>query len=941
MNRSDITRVVQRRERRDESRRGTHECARYVFSRSSGRSIALYLSFILFALGLPVVAATVQGTVRDPSGALVAGAVVTISSAASSETRTTKTDARGHFSVDDLVAGEYQIAVQQPGFENAERAVTIGKEPKVDIDIQLKIQAQETVVEVSGKRSSLANSDLNYRALRDAGITEVIRVENVTLKRDAGELRLRSGLVGFLPPILGHVAIAVFAGQASFHLEPAFSLEANYLQMLTDNKTVDEEFDSAVLCFTDATYQELKREGSAAQSTNGLTDALRDFHHRMRHRNETPRSMLEAMLTYDEIPNVEAELLAQLYNAKSAPSFSAYIHGRRYHDLRFLIDPRGAMRHLPSPEEVGLIHLDPLGTHEGIFYLTHLKSEWQNSTASSNEDKRIVGLKHYRIETAISKSGRLTAAADVTFEALRDGDRVIDFGLLPTLRVTRVAASDGKEIGFIQEDRKEDGSFYALLPQPMVKGQTYTLHVEYEGNKVIENAGNGSFSVGARTSWYPSLNTFNDRATFDLTFRVPKQYTVVGVGKLVKQWREDNFSGSQWVSDVPLAVAGFNYGDFKKKQREDSETKYSFEAYATSEVPDYLRGHGFGNMSPSAMSESAMVDALNSIRVFEHFFGPLPYGRIALTQQPEFSFGQSWPTLVYLPVSAFLDSTQRWALLGGNAFRFGDFIQEVTPHEVSHQWWGHMVGWATYHDQWLSEGFADFSAGLFLQSTEKKPDKFNEFWERGRKAITEKNQFGNSANDAGPLWMGLRLNTFKTGRAYQKLVYPKGGYILHMIRQMMWDPKTQDRDFIDLMHDYVKSNEQKNASTEDFRTAVNRHMKKDMDLAGNGKFDWFFRQWVYGTEIPRYRLEYSLTPGDGGKVLLTGKVTQSDVSATFRMPVPVYIEFDEGIVRLGSVVVQGNATAPEFKINLPRKPKRVLLNANHDVLNAENVVVGR
>src|SRR5260370_1362607 len=398
----------------------------------------LIVTFIV-ALGLPVEAATLQGTVRDPSGAVVAGAEVTISFTLSSETRTTKTDARGHFSIDDLPPGEYQITVQQPSFENAQRAVTIGKEPRVDLDIQLKIQARETVVEVSGKRSSLANSDPNYRALRDAGITDAIRVENVTLKRDAGELRRRSGLVGFLPRVRGRVAIAVFAGQGSFHLDPAFSLEANYLQMLTDNKTVDEEFDSAVLSFTDETYQELKREGSAAQPNNSLTDALRDFHRRMRRRNETPRSMLEAMLTYDEIPNVEPDLLAQLYNPKSPSMFSAYMHGRRYHDLRFLIDPRGAMRHLPSPEEVGLIHLDPLGTHEGIFYLTHLKSEWENSTASSSEDKRIVGLKHYRIETTISKNGRLTAAADVTFETLRDGDRTSDFRFLPTLRVTRVA----------------------------------------------------------------------------------------------------------------------------------------------------------------------------------------------------------------------------------------------------------------------------------------------------------------------------------------------------------------------------------------------------------------------------------------------------------------------------------------------------------------------
>jgi aminopeptidase N len=65
-----------------------------------------------------------------------------------------------------------------------------------------------------------------------------------------------------------------------------------------------------------------------------------------------------------------------------------------------------------------------------------------------------------------------------------------------------------------------------------------------------------------------------------------------------------------------------------------------------------------------------------------------------------------------------------------------NFIQEVTPHEVAHQWWGHIVGWASYHDQWISEGFSDFSASLFLQYTEGgKLDKYLKFWENQRKAI--------------------------------------------------------------------------------------------------------------------------------------------------------------------------------------------------------------
>jgi hypothetical protein len=899
------------------------------------------LALLIFSVFcLPAAAAILSGTVRDPSGALIGGAEVTISNPASSETKTTKADAQGHFTFDALSAGDYQLTVRRDGFETAQRTVTVGSEPKLDIDIQLKIQTQETVVEVPGKRSSLANSDTEYRALRDARTVEIIRVENVTLRRDVGELHFRSGLIGFLPPVLGRVAMAVFLGQATFHLDPAVPTEANYLQMMTGSRQFEDEFDSAVLSFTDGTYQELKHAGTAVTSGPGLDDVLNDFHRRMRHRTENPRSYLEYTLGDEQIPNVEAELLADLYNPNSPPSFSAYIKGRRDRDLRFLIAPRGAMRHMPSPEEVGLIHLDPAGEHEGILYLSHLRSEWQNHTANSDEDKRIIALKNYRIETAIAGNGRLTAVTDVSFHALRDGDRVLDFGLLPSLRVSHVSTPDSREVPFIQEGRKEDGSFYAILPQATVKGQAYTLHIEYEGNKILEDAGNGSFSVRARTSWYPSVNAFNDRASLDLIFKVPHRFTVVGIGKLVKQWREGDYAASEWVCETPVAVAGFNYGDYKKKEREDPENKYELEAYATSEVPGYLRGHGFGNMAPSAMADNALVDALNSIRLFTVWFGPLPYGRIAITQQPEFSFGQSWPTLVYLPVSAFLDETQRWSLLGGNAFRFANFIDEVTPHEVSHQWWGHLVGWATYHDQWLSEGFAHFSAGLFLQATEKKPDKFDQFWERSRKMILEKNEFGHSADDAGPIWMGLRLSTFRTGSAYQKLVYPKGGYILHMLRSLMWNAKTGDQDFISMMHDFVSANAGKNASTEDFLAAVNRHMRPDLDLEGNGRADWFFREWVYGTEVPSYRLEYSTAPADQGKVMFTGRLTQSGVSPGFRMRVPIYLDFDGNVIRMGSVPISGSQTSQEIKVLLPKKPKRVLLNAHHDILAAESIVSG-
>jgi hypothetical protein len=694
-----------------------------------------------------------------------------------------------------------------------------------------------------------------------------------------------------------------------------------------------------VVCwFTDDTFEEIKRQAQATDDASQAGSAWHEFIGHARRRTETPRSMLEAMMQDEDIVNHEAAILGELYNKNEAGSFSAYIHGNKHSDLRFFVNAHGAMSYLPSPEEVALVNFDPGGSQDGIWYLTHYASEWKARSASNLENRHTVAAEKYRIETAIGRNDHLSATCTLQLKALVAGVRVISFGLLPRLRVTRVTYKD-REISFIQESRKEDGSFYVIMPEPLTAGQSYSIGIEYEGNKVVDKEGNGNFSVGARTSWYPSLNAFSDRAIYDLTFKVPKQFTLVGVGKLEKEWKEDDYAASHWVSDVPLAVAGFNYGLYKKKSVSDSTTKYQIEAYATSEVPDYLRRFAqYQTLSPSAMAESAMVDAQNAIRLFSLWFGEAPYGRIAITQQPAFNYGQSWPTLVYLPISAFLDSTQRWMMMGGAAFRFAEFIQEVTPHEVAHQWWGHMVGWASYHDQWLSEGFADFSAGLFLQQVEHDNGKFLKYWERAQETILAKNSFGNRANDAGPLWMGIRLNTFKTGGAYQRLIYPKGGFVLHMLRYLMYDRDTGDKDFVAMMHDFVATYLNKNASTESFKSVVEKHMKPSLDLERNGKMDWFFREWVYGSEIPSYRMEYSLAPEPDGKYLFKAKVTQSGVSPKFVMGVPLYFDFDGHVMVAGSVALLGDSTSNEVKIRLPKKPKHVLLNANHDVLAAEVVV---
>jgi Peptidase family M1 domain/Carboxypeptidase regulatory-like domain len=891
---------------------------------------SLFSIATLLIIAIAAQAAKLEGVVKDASGAVIAGASVQAKGPSALQTTT---DDHGHFQFDPVDAGSWTITVEHAGFAPATASITLAAADARELNFELKIAEVQTEVEVAGKRSSLANSDPNYVALRNALPSEAWHTENIQLTRDLATITLRTGQIVFLPPVLNRICAAVFVGDGRLQLKAALEIESANIRKITGNPEIDEEFTSAILYFTDATADEIKKQSRTMEINTAAANALKDFRSRVRHQPEHPRSMIESLLTGADTVNIEADMLGELYNPAQGPSFRAYIHGKKLGDLRFLDIPQGAMPQLPSPEEIGLISFDPVGEHDAILYLSHRLEEWKQDKANNAENKRTVVAQHYRIETAIGRNNHLASIADVHFSDAVDGARVIHFGLLPALRVTRVML-DNHEIPYIQEARREDGSFYVIMPQPMNKDAAYQLRIEYEGDHVISSEGAGNFSVDARESWYPVLNAFLDRATYDLVFKVPKAYTVVSVGRQVSDNKEGDSAVTEWVSDIPLAVAGFNYGYFKKKQVVDSVTKYTVESYATSEVPDYLHNAAeHQNLTPAALADRAIVDGQNSIRLFEHWFGDCPYGRIAITQQPSWQYGQSWPSLVYLPLFAFFDATQRYLLMGSNEFRYHNFIEEVTPHEISHQWWGHMVGWASYRDQWLSEGFAEFSAGLFVEQTEKK-EELDHFWKRLQEEITNKNQYGISANEAGPLWMGLRLDSYRSPGAYNRLVYPKGAYILQMLRMLMREDKTGDEDFITMMKDYVQTHLHRNATTESFANVVDKHMKPVLDMQGNHRIDWFFRDWIYSTEMPRYKLEYSFS-NQGGKTQFTGKLTQSDVSQNFMMRVPIYFEIDGKIIRAGYIAMHGSTTSNEVKITLPKKPKRVLIAPFHDVLASE------
>jgi hypothetical protein len=113
-------------------------------------------------------------------------------------------------------------------------------------------------------------------------------------------------------------------------------------------------------------------------------------------------------------------------------------------------------------------------------------------------------------------------------------------------------------------------------------------------------------------------------------------------------------------------------------------------------------------------------------------------------------------------------------------------------------------------------------------------------------------------------------------------------------------------------------------------------MPKWVDLQGNGKLDWFFNEYVYGTELPHYTISSEFTVGSDGVTSVHMKLTQSNVSKEFVMRIPLYLQMQNGnTVRLANVVIHGSDSIDwTFPIGkLPSPAKTMLLNYNADVLS--------
>ncbi|MBI3663556.1 MAG: hypothetical protein HY234_10985 [Acidobacteria bacterium] len=756
--------------------------------------------------------------------------------------------------------------------------------------------------------------------------------ENVVIQHDRIRITLLSGTIQFSRVVNGVVFGAAFRGRGKVEIDPPNSLEAHQLYLFVGNPKLNLEFTDAVLSFADDTLAQVTRQVRWLPSPP--VDLASLYNGRQQEREDVGVELLPRL--FKSVLSGDPKRTA-LFAADVKTAEKGWVH------LRF-----DALQ----PEEILVGRFANWGG--GIGFDTWMKFPAGGVSAAdafrdpmAREDFLIPD---YRIDATVTGGAELSAATRLALSYRHAGERVFLFFLTSNLRVESVKDSKGAALPFFQPREQKDrnqsyGDYVAVvLPQPTQAGAADTLEFRYAGKRVIRKVGAGNFFCQSY-GWYPTLaNSFATRSNFDMTFRSPKKYTLVVTGQKVSETPDGDNLLSTWKSEIPLAVVGFAFGDYKLQV--EKVGAIDVEVYANRDPDENMNliktivdqpmtgmdqtGFGMpamGTLSPAAMVKTMGTELANTVRVFEKYFGPFPFKRLAVTNIP-YAYGQGWPTLLYLSALSFLDSTQRNALGIKDQLELSDFFR---AHESSHQWWGHAVGWKSYHDQWLSEGFAQFSGNLYIQYRQDVGEYVNRI-RQDKLYMTSGDLRSRQYQSLGPVWMGTRLSSSDAPRGYSAVIYYKGGLILHMLRMMMFDTRAKEPDqrFIAMMQDFTKTYFNKPASTEDFKAVAEKHITPNLDLDGNRRLDWFFRQYVYGTGIPTYNMYYQVSDNGDGKWKISGRIGQSGVPEGWKDALALYQRVGGKVTRLGWITVTQKDTPFDFV--LPAKPEKLLLNHSEDTL---------
>jgi peptidase M1-like protein len=719
------------------------------------------------------------------------------------------------------------------------------------------------------------------REIEQSRLDPVRAVTLKGLKLDTGlaDLLLEDGVLLPATPVGGKTTELVYLGKGRITVDPPDAIEASQLEIFTGSPRMEEEFTEMVLVLgLDAAADAMLRKPKAPE----LDPTLNGRAHRI---YATWKGSPERKLL-----NVEEAMLKDAVGDSAYQGFfAAWFHGKELGDFLYLVEP-------DAQEQVTLGHFVPMEATErekrkilrqlnreqrrGRLIGVELEDlgQWDTWLSASlrRSGKPVPGRESfepekYTLDVTLAERGlELRARARLDLKPAVRGARSVALRLNSDLRVDKVTDGSGAGLFFSRSGR----DLTVILPRPPADEEKIALVVEYSGSLVEKEGGN--FALLDTEEWYPHTGTL-DRAPYDVTFHWPKRLDLLACGRRVDGGESGGMRWERRTLDIPVFNFAFEIGRYRIETTRAGhvEVKLAFNPEVTS-------------MGKEAREEIAKT-VTDSLLFFEEQFGPYPLDELTVVTVPR-DFSQAMLGFVTLSSFMMLD-LDAWNLLFGLEDR-----RTVIAHEISHQWWGHRVGWTSYRDQWISEAMANYASLLYAR---KKLDFKGRYglgpttgWQD---ALTDTTADGRVIESLGPVVLGQRLLSSRSDTAYQAIVYHKGAVILDMLARALGE-----ENFPKIMTQIAKVAEYRPISTEDFLSLIERITSADLD--------GFAEQFVYGTGLPEVYYSYHLEPKGDGKWVVKGEARQqAPYRFRYRVVKTAAGRFDVAREKLDQVQVKTNS----------------------------------
>ena len=687
----------------------------------------------------------------------------------------------------------------------------------------------------------------------------------------------------------------VLIGRGEIRFSPTSAAERGQVKIFSGNETLTSPFEEAYIRLSPSDYE--KRVTTASLTAGAPQERL------------TRRALDIFARESTKSFNVDLQDLSSdaWYLLPPADDFLAEVDTRRFDALTFT-------RSSQQAEDITLFRRKDRRT---IALYPSVAKLAARGRFYSDDALRDYDVLDYSIDASVDPErqtiqGRARLAIRVRSTALSN----VFLRLNEALAVTAVTSVEYGRLLYLRI--RGQNNVLVNLPRLLPQDSDLTLVVNYEGRipsqdldvdavSVLADAQeqgaptevtDPAFLLSNRAFWYPQ-NPVPDYATASMRITVPQGWTCVASGQpvpmssavslkdILRDGKLFEFKASEPLRYLALVVARFT---------RVSEVDLTLpDTFAASAGIDKLTLAVEAQSSQRFRGRTVAQQTEEILRFYSSIIGDIPYksATVALIES-DLPGGHSpgYFALIKNPLS-----------MGNAAWRndpasFENFPEFFLAHELAHQWWGQAVGWKNYHEQWLSEGFAQYFAALYAQKT------------RGDRAFVDMlrqfRRWSLSDSDQGPVHLGYRLGVVKGNvRVFRALVYNKGAAVLHMLRRLLGD----DVFFTGLRRFYADRRYQK-AGTEDLERALEAESGRVLDR--------FFERWIYGTDIPRIR--YSTTLGNG---MVNVRFEQA-ADLVFDVPVTVTITYANG--RTQDVVVPVTEAVVERSIPTTDLVRQVQVN---------------